>query len=74
MVERRKDARFTLEAGQAIAIRADGVRQHLDRDLSSELGVAGAVNLAHSARPDRREDLVRTDPPTGLEAHSSGLM
>ena len=36
--------------------------QHLDRDLAAEARIARAVDLAHAARAERREDLVRAEP------------
>ena len=38
-------------------------------DVAVEAGVAGAVDLAHPARAEGREDLVRTQPPTRGQRH-----
>ena len=43
--------------------------QHLDRDVASEARVARAIDLAHPARADGREDLVGTEPGSGGECH-----
>jgi hypothetical protein len=42
-------SRFLLEATQPFAIRADGLGQHFDRDLTIQPGVVRAVDFAHSA-------------------------
>ena len=60
MVERRGGARLLLEAAQPIGIGRERGGQDLDRDLASEPRVARAVDLAHAAGAERREDLVRT--------------
>ena len=38
-------------------------RQDLDRDVPAELAVAGAIDLAHAAGAERRQDRVRPDLP-----------
>ena len=44
-------------------------RKDLDRHVAAEAGVAGAVDLAHPAGPDRAQDLVRPEPRSGCERH-----
>ena len=57
MAEGRGGARFAFEPGPAVAV-AEPVLQDLDRDLTPEATVARAINLAHSAFAERRENLV----------------
>jgi hypothetical protein len=38
-----------------------------------QLGIACAVDLAHAARPDGREDFIRPEFVTGLERHMTDL-
>ena len=45
------------------------LRQHLDRDVALEARVARAVDLAHAAGAERRQDLVRAEAVAGREAH-----
>ena len=60
MIERREHLRFAPEAGEAIGIaRKIRGQQDFDGDLAAELGVAGAVDLAHATRADARHDLVQ---------------
>ena len=56
--ERRKRARFAVEATQLCRIWRDQRAQHLDRDLAVELAVAGAPNDAHTPFADLVEQLV----------------
>jgi hypothetical protein len=50
MIERRGGTGFLFEAMKSFRIRAEGGRQHFDRDVSTEPRITGAVDLAHSAR------------------------
>jgi hypothetical protein len=47
----------------------DRRRQDLERDLAPQALVPRPVHLAHSSRPEEREDLVGTEPCAGSEAH-----
>ena len=61
VVQRCEELRFALEPGDALFIGSELIRQNLDRDLAIELGVASAVDFAHSALADGRDDLVRAE-------------
>ena len=61
MIEGREHARFTLEPGEAVGIGSKGTRQDLDRDVSSQLRVAGTVHFAHPAFANLRRDPIRPD-------------
>ena len=66
--------RLPLEPPQAIRSSADERRrQHLDRDVAFEPGIARPVDLAHAARAERREDLVGTDQCSSDDGHCGGL-
>jgi hypothetical protein len=62
MRQRGDGLRLALEA--APAIRVGGVRgaQELDGDDAVQAGVARLVHLAHAARADRRQNLIRPEP------------
>src|SRR6185369_4915972 len=60
VVERGRRARLLLEALPAVRVGGELRREDLDRDLASEPRVARAVDLAHSSRAERREDLEGT--------------
>ena len=69
VIQRRQRLRFTLESRQIICVARERGRQHLDRNLAIELRIAGAINLAHSARSERAEDFVGAEFVTGSEGH-----
>ena len=58
VIERREQLGLALEARQALGVRRERGRQHLDRHVAVELRVGGAIHLAHPARAERRDDLV----------------
>ena len=47
------------------------VRKDLDRDIAIRAGVSRAVDFAHPAGTDQRDDLVRAEPGAGRESHRS---
>ena len=67
IVQRRDDAGFLLEALARFRIGRQRAGQDLDGDRAIEPGVTGAVDLAHAARADRRDDLVGAQPGPCLE-------
>jgi hypothetical protein len=44
-------------------------RHHLDRNGAMEACVAGAIDLAHSARTERAQDLVRAESRPDVQRH-----
>src|SRR5262249_14755840 len=70
MRESSDGASFALEPGQSAAVIAGQLPgKHLDRDIASELGVPGPVNLSHPPRAERREDCVLTEAGAGGQRH-----
>jgi hypothetical protein len=65
MVERREHLRLAREAGEAIGILRDALRQDLQRDVAPELRVARAIDFAHSTRAERPDDFVETEASAG---------
>ena len=49
MIERRQRTRLALEARQPIRVGSKRRRQHLERDVSTQLEIVGAIHLAHTA-------------------------
>ena len=74
MVERREQFRFPLEPRDSVRIVRDRLRQRLDRHVPPELGVAGAIDLAHTSGTQRRRDDVRPDSMSRAETHASGVI
>jgi hypothetical protein len=57
----------SLEAGHALGVGGKGGGQQLDRDVAIERRVAGAIDLAHAACPERAEDLVDAESASGAD-------
>ena len=60
VVERRQQARLAREARSTLGVGREMRRQDLYRDVASELVVARAIDLAHAAGAERRNDRVRS--------------
>ena len=58
MVQRRQGPRFPLEALDAVAVASKCVGQDLERDVTPQSHVSGAVDLAHASRAERAVDFV----------------
>src|SRR5215510_8246595 len=61
VVERRGGSGFATEPPYPLPISRHLVRQYLERDGAVEFCVAGAVDLAHPAFAQERNDLVMAD-------------
>ena len=71
VLERRQRPRLCLEATQTSGLPRGLVGKNLDRHFSAEAAVAGAVDLSHAAGADRRQDLVGSQPGSGLQWHDA---
>src|SRR5262249_27790886 len=60
MIQRGKRTSLLLEAGETIRILRAGVGPYFDRDGPLEFRAAGAIDLAHPARAEKRLDPKRT--------------
>ena len=65
MIERRERLRFAREAREPVGIGRERLGQHLQRDVAIEFGVAGAIDLTHSAFADQRGDFVDAETGAG---------
>jgi hypothetical protein len=74
MVQRRNRPRLLLEAPQAVGIVSEGNRQYLQRHISQQSSVAGAIHLSHAAGTDKCNDLVRPELRVCREGHSAGII
>ena len=61
MIQCGQDLGFTFEAGDEILVPGGGLRQDLDGHVTVELGIGGAVHLAHAALPDLLQQFVLAD-------------
>ena len=72
VIERGDGAGFALEAAAEIGGCAV-FAQNFDGDIAVEAGVAGAVDLAHAADPERGLDLVGAESGVRSERHRSAI-
>src|SRR5262249_7902675 len=64
MVQRSEDTCFALEPRGALGIGGAGLRQDLDRDIATELRIAGPIDLAHAAGAYRRKHVIQANAST----------
>ena len=69
MVQRSKELRLALEAGQAIRINCKQLRQDLQRDVAIQFGIARAIHLTHAAGAEGSEHFVSVETNAGRERH-----
>ena len=75
VIQRRERLCFALKPCEAIGVTGKGVGKDLQRDVASELRVAGAIHLAHAAYADLGGDFIGAETRTRRECHrdSGGL-
>jgi hypothetical protein len=61
MAQRCQQLRLALEPDDARRIGDELLRKNLDRDITPQPRIAGAVHAAHAAFADQIADLVRAD-------------
>ena len=69
MVERGENFGFALKARETIGIARYRRGQHLDGDRALQVGIGGAIHLAHSTHANLRGDLIRAEADAGFEGH-----
>src|SRR5262245_47984569 len=74
MAERRERLRFALESLFHFGIGRHMRWQNFDRDDAIKTAVGGLVDLAHSARPERSDDLERAEACARSQGHWPGLL
>src|SRR5690606_27651886 len=73
VVELGEQLRLALEAREALGIGDEAGGQDFDRDVAFELGIVGAIDLAHPAFAELGGDLVGTEADAGGERHGGAL-
>ena len=58
MIQPTRRASLALKARQAFGVPGELARKHFDGDIALDPRVAGAIDLSHTARADRGNDLV----------------
>src|SRR5262245_31793620 len=71
MIQRSEELRLTLEAGETLDVRGEGIGQDLERDVAIELRVPRAIHLPHSARSQQRTHFIRAESNARSERHAS---
>ena len=66
--------RLALEPRQGRWIRRHLGGQHLDRDVTVEARIPGAIDLAHSSGAKRCNDLVIPEAGSRIERHVPGIL
>ncbi len=69
MVQLGEQPCLALEARQTLGVGGEGRGQHLDRHLTLEPGVAGAIHLAHATLAKLGGDLVSAEARAGGKGH-----
>src|SRR5262245_40442672 len=72
MVQRGEDLGFAAEPRDTFRVAGEGRGEHLQSDLATKLRVFGAIDLAHSALTDQREDFVGAVTCPGRDGHVRG--
>jgi hypothetical protein len=72
VVERGEKVRLALEARETLGL-AGLRRQHLDGDVTTELGVARAIDFAHAPGAQRAANLIGAETHAGSEGHGAPL-
>ena len=69
MRQRGYGLRFAFEARQRPGVEREVAGDDLDRHVPREPAVVCAIDHAHAARPERLDDLVRTEPGAAQQGH-----
>ena len=71
MIQRRERLGLPLETREPLRISSEELWEHLDRDVAIQLRVARAIYLAHAARAESAQNLVRAYPGPGMYDHAA---
>ena len=74
MVQRRGRAGLLLESMEAIGVGRERDRQDLDRHVTTQPRIARAVDVAHAARANERDDFIGAEPCAGGKTHRPTLI
>ena len=69
MVQRREGLGFARETCEPFGVVREAIRQNLDRHVAIEVGVPRAIDLAHAAGADQRDDFIRAEASSGRQRH-----
>ena len=69
VVERGDDLGFPPEARQTVGVSRESVGKNLQRNITIQFRVACAVDLAHPAGAEHRDDFIGAEARSGGEGH-----
>src|SRR5262245_11839017 len=69
VIQRADGACLLLKAAQRIRSTGESLGQNLHCDLAAETCIASAIDFAHPARTERRDDFVRSELVAWRERH-----
>ena len=69
VVQRGQRLGLVGEPGKPFRVIRKGIGQDLQRDIAIELGVPGAIHLAHATLADQLGDSIRPEACAGAEGH-----
>ena len=69
MREMRDRPRLAIESLAELRVRGERLRQDLDRDRAIQARVPRFIDLAHTARAERRQNFVRAESSAGGYRH-----
>ena len=72
-VERGEQFGFAMKPCEPLEIRGEAVWQDLDGDVALQPGVASPIHLAHSARTQQVEYLIRAESGARAQWHGAAL-
>jgi hypothetical protein len=72
MVQGRDRPRFIFESAQTIRVIGHRRWENFDGDVTIETRIAAAVDFAHPARAEQRDDFVRAKARTGRQSQGLG--
>ena len=73
MIQCREQLGFAMKPGEPLGVSGKAVRQDLDRDVALQPGIACAIHLAHAARSQQVQNLVRAESGARVQSHGAAL-
>jgi hypothetical protein len=70
MIQCSKNLRLPPESGDARGIERESGGQHLQRDVAAQVGIAGAIDLAHTTAAEQRDHFVGAEALSGVQGHA----
>jgi hypothetical protein len=69
MRQRGNNAGFAMKAGQSLWVADCFRRQYLDRDVTAQLRIGGAINFAHTTGAEQPNHFIPSETSTGCQRH-----